>query len=105
MNELAQLFTASPQAALVGASVYLILTQRRTDARVEEIATHIGLAPRKKKRNQMLGVLVASGLVMLFSACTITRKCTKAGTCTTNITAGTNTVPILREIRRMLPGY
>lgn len=96
MNELSELFKAAPQSAIVGATVYLILTTRRTDARVEEIAAQIGLAPRKKRR--VVGLLIAVGVsALLFTGCTVTRKCTKAG-CTTHIGVATNAVPALKAI-------
>jgi hypothetical protein len=69
MNELSQLISASPQAALVGATVYVILTQRRIESRIEAIAIQVGAPPRQKRNGRWLGILLAVFLVTLFAGC------------------------------------
>lgn len=98
MNELSELLKSSPQAAIVGATVYLILAVRRIDSRLDEVAGQVGCPARPKRRSKVAASLLALALAALvLSACTVTRKCTKAG-CNTQFGVSTNAVPILKTI-------
>ena len=103
MSELSELISASPKAALVGSTVYVILTQRRIESRIEAIALQIGVAPRKKKASRWIGVLLAFVLVM-FAGCTITRTTMPDGTRTEvkDFHATTNDVQFIRESRELI---
>lgn len=99
MNEVMELAKTAPQPVLVGAVVYLILAVRRIDSRLDEVAGQVGCPARPKSRKKIVSAIVALGLAALtLSACTVTRKCTKAGNCTTHVSTATNAVPVLREI-------
>lgn len=69
MNEISELVTASPQAAIAGATVYLILTTRRIESRVETLADYIGAPPKPRKNRRWTGLLALIVFAALLIGC------------------------------------
>ena len=103
-NELLQHLTTPGAVAVM--LIWLHSRLNKVESRIEMLAGHMNAPqPDKRKLADKLKVLWPVVIVaLLLCGCTITRKCTKAG-CTTNVGTSTNAVPILKELRKILPGY
>lgn len=77
MNELTDLVAAAPQAGMAGATVYLLLSVRRIEARLETLANHCG-APTGKKCRFKVGTLLALAVALIFlSGCAVVSNSVK----------------------------
>ena len=95
MNELIKVAAEMPVPAIAGATVYLLLATRRIESRVEEIATHAGLAPRKRKSRGGFVILAVLLVAMLAVGCAYRQTCTAPGVCNTSVDVSTNALQVL----------
>lgn len=102
MNEITKLLTEAPSAATVGACVYLILTTRRLESRIEAITDALNI-PRPKKRRTFIAPLLVAILMLTVCSCAYQSSVTPKGTKKTSLTVGTtNSVPIWRDITKTI---
>lgn len=94
----------STPGAIAVMMVWLHSRLNKVESRVDMLAGHLNAPqPHKRKASEMLRVWLPIAFALAFlTGCTITRKCTKAG-CTTTIGVSTNAVPVLREVRKLVP--